>query len=155
MAADKRAHDGALSFPVTKIHKIGNTIVGVAGELDHCLVLLDWFRGGRDPEKWPAVQATDNWVRLMYVLETGECYEINKVCFPIRVERRFHAIGSGAELAIASMHLGETAAGAVAIASEYDPSCGEGIDVLSFKEPRPPAAKGDVFIGEGKLWTQE
>jgi ATP-dependent protease HslVU (ClpYQ) peptidase subunit len=52
--------------------------------------------------------------------------------WPIPIEDRQFAMGSGRDYARAAMHLGCSAAEAVAVACEFDENCGNGIDTLVF-----------------------
>ena len=65
------------------------------------------------------------------VLESiDKCLRYEQTPNPFVVEDKQWAIGSGRDYAIAAMHLGRTAAEAVAVACLFDVSCGMGIDTM-------------------------
>lgn len=128
MAADTLATDawGMKERVDDKILRGSNFLVGAAGQdgaikrwwaqvchldLEH---VLDYgypdFNADRDD---PAILLTDG--RHIWRHVTGGFF---------RVSRGFHAVGSGRDYALAAMHLGKTAAEAVAIAMEFDNGTG-------------------------------
>lgn len=62
-----------------------------------------------------------------------------------RVSRGFHAVGSGRDYALAAMHLGKSAAEAVAIAMEFDH--GTGGNIVTETLQGPPAITDTERIG--------
>lgn len=134
LAADKRACAGSSISTVTKIHRIGNKLVGYAGELVSGIQLVNWIRDGGE---FPMAIAQDGEPPVQILLIADgliTVYENSPV--PLVFEDPFFAIGSGRDYAIAAMHCGRTAAEAVEIASQYDADCGNGIDVLVMKRSR-------------------
>lgn len=135
LAADKRACSGTTINIVTKIHRCGDVLVGTSGGLDFGQQMVKWVRDGRDPEKFPASQRNkDDWAPTLVIEADGSILSYEQTPIPIRWERKFAAIGSGREYALAALHLGKTAAEAVAVACEFDPGCGNGVDTLTLEK---------------------
>lgn len=133
LAADKRTDYGGCIQVVTKIYRAGECLVGGAGEFAFILAMVEWVRNGRDPAQFPAHQRDEkDWQPTLVIEPSGQPLMYERTPYPIRWERPFGAIGSGKHYAIAALHLGKTAAEAVAVASEFCPGCGNGIDTLTF-----------------------
>jgi len=131
LAADKRSDYGGCINVVTKIFRAGDCLVGGAGELSFILAVVEWVRNGRDAAQFPAHQRDkDDWQPVLVVEPSGQAVVYERTPYPIRWEQRFGAIGSGKQFALAAMHLGRTAAEAVAVASHFCPGCGNGCDTL-------------------------
>ncbi len=132
LAADKRCTQAGLARTVTKIHKVGLLLVGLAGDEETGLAMLEWVRNGRIPENFPSdVRDKDGDARcVLVVIEDGAVLVYQGSPWPAKYEDPFYATGSGRDYAIAAMHLGKTAREAVEIACLFDVSCGNGIDEL-------------------------
>ncbi len=131
LAADKRATTGGLIAAVTKIHRIGDLIVGGSGDLTFIGPMLEWIKAGRDPATFPASQKDkDDWQPVLVIERDGTPSLYERTPYPLRFEQQHVAIGSGGEYARAAMHLGCTARAAVEVAIALDCGCGNGIDVL-------------------------
>ena len=131
LAADKRACIGTLIATTTKIFRVGDALVGYAGEADGGEELLAWFRAA-DPEKFPESQRDkQSWTGLLVVWPDGHIWKYECTPHPIKFPPQHFAIGSGRELALMAMRLGKTAPEAVLLASEFDSGCGNGVDVLT------------------------
>lgn len=136
LAADKRASFGSLIRTATKIFRLNNSLVGYVGDLDAGEELLAWFKDGQDPAKFPLTQRDkDNWVGLLVVKSDRSLLKYERTPYPIKIQDRQYAIGSGRDFAYAAMYCGRTAVEAVNIACIFDSTCGNGVDVLSFEEP--------------------
>lgn len=131
MAADKRSvYDGCIHI-VTKIFRAGDCLVGGSGEFAFILAMVEWARLGRDPAQFPASQRDKNdWQPTMVVEPNGRILLYERTPHPIQWERRFGAIGSGKQYAMAAMLLGYTAREAIDVAAQLDPGTGNGIDYL-------------------------
>ena len=133
LAADKRSCVGGLHRTVTKIHRIGRLLVGGSGEPALIGNVLAWIGAGRDPATFPASQRDkDDWQPVM-VIEDGAILIYERSPYPVRWHDTIAAIGSGRDFALAAMHLGKTAEVAVAVASHFDPGCGNGCDALTIE----------------------
>lgn len=131
LASDKRCCDGSTISTTTKIRRIGNKLVGIAGNLVTGLELISWFKGDSD---FPEMEG-DRFANLL-VIDKKKVYLYENSPIAIEFEDPFFAIGSGRDYAMAAMHLGTDAREAVRIASIFDADCGNGIDVLPFKGRR-------------------
>ncbi len=131
LAADRRACVGGLINSLTKIHRIGDLLVGGSGDQDFVNVMLEWIRTGRDPATFPASQKDkDDWQHVLVVERDGTTSLYERTPHPIRFEQPHVAIGSGRDFARAAMHLGCTARAAVEVAIALDCGCGNGVDAL-------------------------
>ena len=91
MAGDRKTVTGDLYFPATKIFKIRGDIVGAAGDAADCENFLEWFDKQRD--RPPKIKG-ENFDAL--VLTKKGILTYDDACIPLKVDRGFHAIGSGA-----------------------------------------------------------
>ncbi len=133
LSADKRITNSGLARTVTKICRIGKSLVGMSGEMSLCLEMLEWLRAGADPAKMPAAQRnTDDW-SVVAVCDHAGVHVYERSPHPITYEDNIWACGSGRDYAIAAMHLGKSAREAVEIACLFDVNCGNGIDTLDLE----------------------
>jgi len=131
LAADKMGDSGGLKRTTTKIRRFNGGLFGSSGSASRGDQMLAWIEAGADPDKVPAFQlSSDDYQAVMVVRDDGTVWLYGCSAYPWRMEDAFHAIGSGRDFAIAAMHLGQTAAQAVAVACQFDISCGMGIDTL-------------------------
>ncbi len=130
MAADKQATASGQRRTVTKLFRIDWRIVAVSGDLDKGVEMVEWLRIGSPADKFPHFQRTDDFVSVMVLESIDKCLRYEQTPIPFVVEDKQWAIGSGRDYAIAAMHLGRTAAEAVAVACLFDVSCGMGIDTM-------------------------
>ena len=123
---------------IQKLFREGNTVLGVCGSVDHAESLLHWWRNGRNPEKWPAVQKTDDYSILLEGTRDGVLvYERSP--FPWKPRRNvgtrgsFHyAVGSGAPVCRAALLAGADPLEAMRITCEISDGCGGEIQVQPF-----------------------
>jgi 20S proteasome alpha/beta subunit len=134
LAADKRATSSGLARTVTKIHKIGDTIVAASGNASQDALMVEWVRQGCKPEAFPDSQKDkDDWSTVVVVDASGVRY-YERTPYPILVEDAIWATGSGRDFALAAMHLGKSSVEAVAVASEFQIDCGNGCDSYSVQQ---------------------
>ncbi len=139
LAADKRACLGAMVGTVTKIRRIGDLIVGGAGEPAFIGAMMAWIEGGRDQETFPKQQQDkDDWSPILVIEPDGTPSIYERTAFPVRNEQKHIAIGSGREFARAAMYLGCDARKAVEVAIALDCGCGNGIDTLTMAPDGQP-----------------
>ena len=134
LAADKRACMGSFTYTVTKLYRIGDRIVGFAGSQALAGRLRAWLEAGADPDTYPDNEAEDG-CYFIAIRGDGTIERYESTGYPIIVEEKFFACGSGREYAMAAMYLGVDARTAVDIASKFDESCGNGIDTLTHECP--------------------
>jgi 20S proteasome alpha/beta subunit len=137
LASDKRANLDGSRLTVTKIRRgrSGN-LVGVSGTFALAEDVFAWLCNGG---LRPIGQATDRvWCPTIEITKDGQIYR-HEQWGRFLIEDRFYAVGSGADFARAAMALGKTAVEAVELASRFDTSTGDGIDLLAL-QPLPRAA---------------
>lgn len=127
-------------FPMPK-----GEVVGITGDFDSGLAMVDWFARGANPKDWPACQSAERWAPLVVLHRnpiTGrpECYRLEREPFRMLVLEPFSAWGSGRDYAIGALHMGATGRQAVEVASKYDNGCGMGIDEYALDHLRLHAA---------------
>lgn len=135
LAADKMMNFGSSKAIVTKIFKIGDVLAGFAGHGATGMELIEWVRGGRFPEYFPESQRGSNSGSLLIVERNPVRHRVLHYStgpFPMIVHDYFYAIGTGDEFALAAMFLGKNAIEAVEVACALCPTCGNGIDTLTF-----------------------
>lgn len=132
LAADKCSIGGFNYGTITKIFKIRNSLVGIAGTTIMMPQLLKWIE---DPENVPMPESQKNSETFSLIMEITEDRKIRiyeNAPLPWTNEIDKWAIGSAADMAIGAMHAGASALEAVSICSKYAPHCGMGMDVLTF-----------------------
>ena len=134
LAADKRACNGTLRSVTTKIWRVYQNLLGYTGDACEGEDLVAWFKAGAKPEDFPAHLRNDSqhWARLLVITPERRILIYERGPHPVKFEDGIFAAGSGRDFALAAMHLGKTAAEAVAVASHFDTACGDGVDTLTF-----------------------
>lgn len=132
LAADKRSTCVGNPSTVTKIFRIEDGLLGIAGSPTHGMALLEWFKAGRYPGTWPASRDPDSTADILFITNEGVILEYSGKGgpYPERCEDKFIATGSGRDYALAALHLGLSAREAVELACKLDVFCGNGIDTL-------------------------
>lgn len=150
LAADSLGDQNGLRMPTTKLHRgmlaDGNHfIIGCAGETSWSRMLHQWVKTLSletvETEKYPH-QVNDGPERndphcILVLREYGVFYKVGPML--VRLERRFHAVGSGRDYAVAAMHLGLSAKDAVKVACELDCYSGGTINIMSHSGACQPA----------------
>lgn len=132
MAADTTTFFRGIAVGTShKIELIEGYLVGCAGDASSGKLFKSWFvdRFLRDvPEK--AAFAHDSEINALTIAPDGRvtCWDIQLE--PIRLKAQFHAIGSGADVALGAMAMGANARQAVEIAMRFDAHTRGKIDVL-------------------------
>jgi len=131
LSADKMTSFGGLHATTMKLRKIGGCLVGGAGATAHMNEMLKWIEDGCDAETLPSYQRDPKeCVSLLVIGLDGKVKQYESSPYPLQIENKFWAIGSGRDFAMAAMYLGKTSREAVKIASELCNDCGNGIDSL-------------------------
>lgn len=132
MAADSCvSYNDAKTAAVTKIWEVEGTLIGVSGSLSALAMVRSVVTDAGSI--WPAMARDEHCSGIM-VAPSGVIHFVGSNGIPIEVDAEFHAIGSGAELAIGAMAAGASAAEAVKIAIQYDCFSAGPIDILSLQE---------------------
>lgn len=119
MAGDSRCADASSMCNVTKIFRIGEKLVGVAGAYANCMEFIKWMRGGMDADMVPDM---DNVYAL--VLSSRGIAQYDGHPTPFYVRDKFAAVGSGCQAALAAMICGKTPSEAVRVAAKVDSHTG-------------------------------
>lgn len=131
LAADKQTTNNGHASAVTKIYRVGGALVGFSGDACFAFAMLEWARGGFQPATFPAHQASENdYVGFLVIHPDGRILKYERTAYPIEIEEKTHAMGSGRDYALAALYLGKTAREAVEVACALDINCGKGIDTL-------------------------
>lgn len=129
LAADKQSTNANFGSVVTKIFRVPDGLVGLMGGEAHAMELLEWFRNGHLPEKYPSGKDRDSTADAVFVSKSGEFFAFAGP-YGAKRENKFCAFGAGRDYALAAMYLGKNAREAVEVACALDVTCGNGIDAL-------------------------
>lgn len=124
MVADTMVSDGVLRTRMRKITRVGDALVGVAGEVSEIQAWLKWYQAGQRGAK-PKVTTFS----ALVLTKKGLTQHIGTS--EMEVEQGFLAIGSGCMAAQALLVAGHTVEEAVTVACEVDPNSSLPIHVES------------------------
>lgn len=134
LAADKRICHGESVTIMSKLFvKRKDLVLAFVGNISSGLMMIEWYVAGKNPEDFPATQASDYGSQLI-VVEKGILMSYEVLPIPIFEEGRLQAWGTGRDLALGAMEMGADAVRAVEIASKYNICCGNGVDFYTFKK---------------------
>lgn len=134
LAADKQTNDNGLRLKTTKVHRVGDCLVGGCGDTVRVREMVEWLANGRKKDELPAFQRdASTCVTLMVIEKSGKILHFWNSHVPAVIEDAFSAIGSGRDYALAAMLLGCDARRAVEIACHFETGCGNGVDVVSLE----------------------
>jgi len=135
LVADRQLTDGNRRFPTTKLWRLkdGSAIAG-AGGISDILAARDYFN---EPDLFDEKPELSN-VEMLLVRPDGTVWVAEEDLVLVRVERAYHAIGTGADYALAAMALGCDAARALRTAAIFDVYTGESLDHVEI--PARPAS---------------
>lgn len=122
IAADSMVSGDDSFYLVEKLRKGKASIYGACGDWDKCLKMLQVLESGGDLD-------SDMDVTVLEIRNDG-LWVYEGTIIPARIKNDFWAIGTGANFAIAAMHLGLSPADAVKLACQYDTSSHEPVDVM-------------------------
>jgi 20S proteasome alpha/beta subunit len=129
LAADKRASCNGIVRTTTKIFRVRDMLVGLAGDADYSRAMLQWVIAGMNEDRFPEHQKTSaDYVSVLVITKSREILKFERTPYPIVFEDKVFAMGSGRDFALAALHLGCDARRAVEVACALDVSCGNGID---------------------------
>lgn len=128
MVADSQVTCGEQWYPMTKITRNGDELIGFAGQIRDAKSWLKWYLGGKKGPR-PKIE---NYCAL--VLRPDGLYDISSDGLELLVERGFHGIGSGGGYAQAAYMAGAKAVQAVKIACDIDIHSGGEIKVEKLKK---------------------
>ena len=128
MVCDSRCNSGGTWFPGTKVYRIGGELIGISGNCLDEQKWLKWHKGGRKGPR-PKLEAFE-----AVVMREDGVYVYDTTGLEMKIERGFHAVGSGGAAAIAVMLAGHSAKEAVEIACQVDAYSGGEICVFNLRE---------------------
>lgn len=133
LAADKRSTNSGLHRAVTKIRCIHGNFYAGAGSFSEINELMAWVEAGCNPDTFPAVQRDPTrYNPMMFVTPEKKVYLYEMTPYPIHIENKQYAIGSGRDYALAAMACGRDAIEAVHLAAMFDINTGNGVDHMEF-----------------------
>lgn len=127
MVTDSKCTSAEVWYPMTKVHRVGKELVGLAGSVKESLAWLEWYRAGKKGVR----PKLENFQGLC--LRHDGLYELGPDGLVQLVERGFHGIGSGGGYAVAAFMAGADAERAVHIACGIDVGSGGDVVVHSLK----------------------
>lgn len=139
LAADRQSGtDYIKCFSATKISVIRGHLVGLAGNASINMMWRAWFERGADPVEFISPLCDEqNYAHALVITPDAEILAFQRTPYPFKLHGPRHAIGSGAEAALAVMECGHGAVHAVEIASRICAGVGGGIDALSLAALHP------------------
>jgi ATP-dependent protease HslVU (ClpYQ) peptidase subunit len=139
MAGDSRVTVGSICYHTDKVFRIGDSIVGVAGDANNTTKFLAWMRKECPPDEVGMILDDEHTFSALVLNPRGLFYYCDCV-EPDRVHDKCMAIGSGADIAVTAMHFGKTPTEAVHVACKLNTSDSGG-PVKTIQLPRA-ASKG-------------
>lgn len=136
MAADTMVSDGDVKSRMTKILRIGDDLVGVAGEIPDIEAWLKWYRGGR---RGKGPKLTTFAALVMRADGLAHFTGTQEMC----VDQGFYAIGSGGKAALALLLAGHSCEEAVDYAVQVDANSSGPLQVETLKQLSLSAGCGD------------
>lgn len=127
MVCDSKCTSGEVWYPMTKVHRVGKELIGLAGSVKESLAWLDWYRSGKKGVR-PKLEMFQG-----LCLRPDGLYELGADGLVQLVERGFHGIGSGGGYAVAAFMAGADPKKAVDIACEIDNESGGDVHVHALK----------------------
>lgn len=132
MAADTRVVNGNSYYHADKIFRVGNSLLGTAGDSFMCLAFVEWFKSPRrnpfELHKLIGEEGDRNEI-VIAELNAGGIYLWNGWGYPEKLNDPAFAIGSGGMPALEAMRNGHTPEEAVRRATLHDENTGAPIQV--------------------------
>ena len=139
IAADSMVSGDDSFYLVEKLRRGQESIYGGCGDWDKLLKFYNSLESGADLD-------SDTDVTVLELRSDG-IWIYESTIIPAKIKNDFWAIGTGANFAIAAMHLGLTPAEAVKLACLYDTSSHEPIDVMTLSGRKRGSTKKGVGRG--------
>jgi hypothetical protein len=131
LAADKMTSFGGHHATTTKVRSINGALVAGCGLTALVQEMIAWLAAGADPATFPQAQRDDDKnASVLVVPKSGPILQYEHTPYPLVIENRFWAIGSGRDYAMMAMLLGKSASEAVALTSHLCHDCGNGVTAL-------------------------
>lgn len=134
LAADKLVFQSGTKVRGTKIKRIGQLLVGYTGAMSLTQEFFSWVEKGFPADQCPKghIHEKDGGTGMVISKKDNSILIYDRSATPYKVDHTQHAIGSGAEAALACLYLQHTAKEAVQAVIAVHAFCGEGIDILEF-----------------------
>jgi len=139
IAADSMVSGDDSFYLVEKLRRGQTSVYGGCGDWDKLLKFSKSLESGADLD-------SDTDVTVLELRSDG-IWIYESTIIPAKIKNDFWAIGTGANFAIAAMHLGLTPAEAVKLACLYDTSSHEPIDVMTLSGRKRGSTKKGVGRG--------
>ena len=139
IAADSMVSGDDSFYLVEKLRKGQESIYVGCGDWDKLLKFYNSLESGADLD-------SDTDVTVLELRSDG-IWIYESTIIPAKIKNDFWAIGTGANFAIAAMHLGLSPAEAVKLACLYDTSSHEPIDVMTLSGRKRGSTKKGVGRG--------
>lgn len=129
LVCDSRCVYGDTQVAITKVHRIGDELIGLAGDVKHGQDFLAWLRRSRRGVR----PKGDEYTAL--ILRKDGLWQWDSNGCEMRLELGYHAIGTGAHAALGAMKAGAAVEAAVRIACEIDAGSGGEVIVHHLETP--------------------
>lgn len=139
IAADSMVSGDDSFYLVEKLRRGQESVYGGCGDWDKLLKFYNSLESGSDLD-------SDTDVTVLELRSDG-IWIYESTIIPAKIKNDFWAIGTGANFAIAAMHLGLSPAEAVKLACLYDTSSHEPIDVMTLSGRKRGSTKKGVGRG--------
>lgn len=137
MAADTAVVNGGPLYHADKVFRIGNSILGTAGDGFMCLAFVEWFKGRRSMYGLHKMIPMDYRSDISIIeLKPGGIYLWDGWGVPEKLNEKFYAIGSGSMVAVEAMTRGASPEEAVKSATRWDENTHAPIQVERLKRRR-------------------
>lgn len=131
LASDTLVSDGNCYVADTnKIYRVRGHLVGGCGSLGAVLRFCEWFKAGADEGNRPRV---DDDFDTITIAPNGRVTWYSHELIPTEFRAPFHAVGSGAQVALGALHMGASAKQAVQVAMRVDKHSGGSVRTLRLK----------------------
>lgn len=114
MAADRRI-SGGLVFQTAKLFRVHGAIIGVAGDMQHCLKFIEWRK---NPDTKPTMAEPE--FEALELTACGRLLWWGPEFIALPIDGDAYAIGSGGPIALGAMAMGASLQKAIAIAAKWD-----------------------------------
>lgn len=139
IAADSMVSGDDSFYLVEKLRRGQESVYGGCGDWDKLLTFYNSLESGAGLD-------SDTDVTVLELRSDG-IWIYESTIIPAKIKNDFWAIGTGANFAIAAMHLGLSPAEAVKLACLYDTSSHEPIDVMTLSGRKRGSTKKGVGRG--------
>lgn len=138
LAGDRRSVGGGNAKTTTKVHRVNDMLVGLAGDASAAEAVRWWLSKGADTTLHPWGDIDKDQCHALVIMPDRTIWVYENGPHPAQYHDPFIAIGCGRDYALAAMHLGRDAKQAVEVACAFDVFCGNGIDTLTHNAREAP-----------------